>query len=98
MEQLSRAGYDMPMQVREVLEDLRLGRLALASPDPGLPHAADRLGRRIFSGLVVLSLVGSGTVLVNTAEHTTMGIVMLSLAGFVWLGHALLDLRRGLKS
>ena len=88
MEQLSRAGYDMPMQVREVLEDLRLGRLALRTPDPGVPRAADRLGRRIFSGLVVLSLVGSGTMLVNTAEHTTLGIVMLVLAGLVWIGHA----------
>ena len=97
MEQLSRAGYDMPMQVREVLEDLRLGRLALAAPDPGLPRAADRLGRRLFSGLVVLSLIGSGAMLVNTAEHATLGITMLVLAGLVWLVHALLDLRRGLK-
>jgi ubiquinone biosynthesis protein len=97
VEQLSRAGYDMPMQVREVLEDLRLGRLALRSPDPGVPRAADRLGRRIFSGLVVLSLVGSGTLLVSGAVHETLGYVMLALAGLVWIGHALLDLRRGLK-
>ena len=34
VEQLSRAGYDMPMQVREVLEDLRLGRL-VAKPLSG---------------------------------------------------------------
>jgi ubiquinone biosynthesis protein len=97
VEQLSRAGYDMPMQVREVLEDLRLGRLALRSPDPGVPKAADRLGRRIFSGLVVLSLVGSGTFLVTRPEHETLGIVMLLLAALVWLGHGLLDLRRGFR-
>jgi ubiquinone biosynthesis protein len=97
VEQLSRAGYDMPMQVREVLEDLRLGRLALRSPDPGVPKAADRLGRRIFSGLVVLSLVGSGTFLVTVPEHETFGIVMLVLAALVWLGHGLLDLRRGFR-
>jgi ubiquinone biosynthesis protein len=97
MEQLSRAGYDMPMLVREVLEDLRLGRLALRSPDPGVPRAADRLGRRLFSGLVVLSLIGSGAMLVNTAEHSTLGIVMLVFAGLTWLVHALLDFRRGLK-
>jgi ubiquinone biosynthesis protein len=97
VEQLSRVGYDMPMQVREVLEDLRLGRLALRTPDPGLPLAADRLGRRIFSGLVVLALVGSGTVLILSPAHATLGIVMLVLAGLVWIGHALLDLRRGLK-
>jgi ubiquinone biosynthesis protein len=97
VEQLSRAGYDMPMQVREVLEDLRLGRLALSAPDPGIPRAADRLGRRLFSGLIVLSLIGSGSMLVTTPAHATLGIVMLSLAGVVWLGHALLDLRRGVR-
>jgi ubiquinone biosynthesis protein len=97
IEQLSRTGYDMPMQVREVLEDLRLGRLALRSPDPGVPKAADRLGRRIFSGLVVLSLVVSGTFLVTRPEHETFGIVMLVLAALVWLGHGLLDLRRGFR-
>ena len=35
--------------------------------------------------------------LVNTAEHATLGIVMLVLAGLTWITHALLDLRRGLK-
>ena len=97
VEQLSRVGYDMPMQAREVLEDLRLGRLALRSPDPGLPRAADRLGRRIFSGLVVLSLVGSGTLLVSIPAHERLGIVMLVLAALVWLVHALLDFQRGFK-
>jgi hypothetical protein len=85
------------MQVREVLEDLRLGRLALRSPDPGVPYAADRLGRRIFSGLVVLSLIGSGTALVLSPEHVVIGIVMLVLAAVVWLGHGIADLRRGMK-
>jgi ubiquinone biosynthesis protein len=98
VEQLSRAGYDMPMQVREVLEDLRLGRLTVRTPDPGVPFAADRLGRRIYSGLVVLALVGSGTVLVSNPTHEVLGIVMLVLAALVWLGHALLDLRRGFKA
>jgi ubiquinone biosynthesis protein len=97
VEQLSRAGYDMPMQVREVLEDLRLGRLALRASDPGLPPAADRLGRRLYSGLVVLALIGSGAMLVNTPDHAGLGTWMLSLAALVWLGHAVLDLRRGVK-
>ena len=48
----------MPMQVaRDVLEDLRLGRMVLRTEDPGLPNAADRLGRRLFSGLVVVALM-----------------------------------------
>ena len=60
VEQLSRAGYDMPMQAREVLEDLRLGRLTVRTADPGLPRTLDRLGRRLFTGLLVASLIGAG--------------------------------------
>jgi ubiquinone biosynthesis protein len=97
VEQLSRAGYDMPMQAREVLEDLRLGRLALRSPDPGLPLAADRLGRRLFSGLLVATLLGSGAILLNGGIYATLGTVMLVIAVVVWLGHVILDLRRGPK-
>ena len=73
-EQLSRAGYDMPMQAREVLEDLRLGRMMLRTEDPGLPGAADRLGRRVFSGVVVAALLGSGVYLVNGERHATLGL------------------------
>jgi len=97
MEQLTRAGYDMPMQVREVLDDLRLGRLTIRSSDPALPRTVDRLGRRLFTGLVVASLIASGTVLVQGAAHPAVGVVMMVLAALVWLGHSLLDLRRSLK-
>ena len=74
VEQLSRAGYDMPMQVREVLEDLRLGRIALRTEDPGLPDAADRLGRRLFSGLVVRGARRRRRrCSCTTIEHETLG-------------------------
>jgi ubiquinone biosynthesis protein len=96
VEQLSRAGYDMPMQVREVLEDLRLGRMAMRAEDPGLPTAADRLGRRLFSGLVVVALVIGGVVLVHDERHETLGTVLLVVAALVWLVHIANDLRRGL--
>jgi ubiquinone biosynthesis protein len=95
--QLSKAGYDMPMQVREVLDDLRLGRLALRTVDPGLPAVYDRLGRRVYSGLVVAALVGSGTLLLGRGNHDEIAIVLMVLAAVVWIGHAVLDLRRGLK-
>ena len=97
VEQLSRAGYDMPMQAREVLEDLRLGRMVLRTEDPGLPGAADRLGRRLFSGMIVATLVGSGAFLVRLPDHATLGVSMLGLAGVVWLVHAARDWRRALK-
>jgi len=96
VEQLSRAGYDMPMQVRDVLEDLRLGRMVLRTEDPGLPGAADRLGRRLFSGLVVVALVAGGVVLLRDERHDTLGDVLLACALLVWLVHLAGDVRRGL--
>jgi ubiquinone biosynthesis protein len=98
IEQISRAGYDMPMQLREVLDDLRLGRLSVRTADPELPRATDRLGRRLFAGLVVASLVGSGTMMIHDGPtHQSLGIGMLLFAALVWIGHALADLRRGPK-
>ncbi len=97
VEQMSRVGYDMPMQAREVLEDLRLGRMQIRTEDPGLPAAADRLGRRLFSGVVVATLVGSGAYLLRAPDQQTTGVVMLVLAVFVWLVHALRDLVRSAK-
>jgi hypothetical protein len=85
------------MQLREVLEDLRLGRTVLRTEDPGLPHAADRLGRRIFSGLLVLSLVGGGVMLVHDVRHETLGTVLLVIAALVWLVHVGRDVQRGWK-
>lgn len=96
VEQLSRAGYDMPMQVREVLEDLRLGRTVLRTEDPGLPEAADRLGRRVFSGLLLLSLVSGGVLLIHDGRDETPGIALLVAAAVVWLVHVGRDLQRGL--
>jgi ubiquinone biosynthesis protein len=95
VEQISKAGYDMPMQAREVLEDLRLGRLTLRAEDPGLPGAADRLGRRVYSGLTVAALIGGGVVLLRDANHETLGTSLLVAAGLVWLVHVGRDLRRG---
>lgn len=92
VEQLSRAGYDVPLQAREVLEDLRLGRLQVKTPDPALPAAADRLGRRVFSGLVVASsTLGGATAF---AHDHTLGGVLLAVAGAVLVLHVLSDLRR----
>jgi ubiquinone biosynthesis protein len=95
VEQLSRAGYDMPMQVREVLEDLRLGRMALRTEDPGLPPAADRLGRRLFSGLTAAALILGGASLLHDEKHGALGTGLLVVAALVWLTHVARDLRRG---
>lgn len=95
VEQLSRAGYDVPMQASEVLDDLRLGRLQVKTADPGLPAASDRLGRRIFSGLVVSSMtIGGATVF---AHDHLLGAALLILALLVLSSHVLFDLVRGIK-
>jgi ubiquinone biosynthesis protein len=97
VDQLSKAGIDMPMQVREVLDDLRLGRLSVRTIDPELPRTADRLGRRLYTGLIVASLIGSGTVLLQGGVHHVVAIVMLTLAALIWVGQVLRDLQRKLS-
>ena len=97
-ERISRVGYDVPMHLREVLDDLRLGRLSVRTVDPELPRVADRLGRRIFSGLLVATLVGSSTVLLTRGIHEQLGWGMLIFAATVWSLHLVRDLRRGKSS
>ena len=96
-EQMSRVGYDVPMHLREVLDDLRLGRLAIRTADPALPMAADRLGRRIFSALTLAALLASGTVLLVRGTHEALGVTMLVFAVIVWAVHTVADLRRASK-
>lgn len=96
VEQLSRAGYDVPLQAREVLEDLRLGRLQVKTPDPALAFAADRLGRRVFSGLVVAaSTLGGATAF---AHDRALGTILLSASALILALHVLLDARRKTKT
>lgn len=93
VEQLSRAGYDVPLQAREVLEDLRLGRLVLRTADPELPNVADRLGRRVFSGLVVAAATIGGAMALQKDVRIAIGL--FSFAGAIFLLHLLSDRGRG---
>jgi ubiquinone biosynthesis protein len=95
VEQLSRAGYDVPLQAREVLEDLRLGRLSLRVTDPVLPAVADRLGRRLFSAVVVGAGVIGGAVALP--HNLVIAIVLLAVAGLLLVIHFVGDLRRKVK-
>jgi ubiquinone biosynthesis protein len=94
--QVSSSAYDLPQLAREVLEDLRLGRLTIASADPQLPVAFDRLGRRLFSGFVVVSFVVSGAWLLGHGKDTP-GVVLLSFGVLVMLVHVSVDLVRRWK-
>jgi ubiquinone biosynthesis protein len=83
IERLGGATSNLPEQVVEILDDLRLGRLRMQTEDPNLLASADRLGRRVFSALLLSSLVLAGAWLL-ASDHDVVGIALLSLA-VVWL-------------
>ena len=92
-EQVSRAGYDLPVHLREVLDDLRLGRLTLRTGDPALHGLLDRASRRIFSGAVIGLLFLSGALLLHGGRDP-WGITMIVLASVGLLAHWVGDLVR----
>jgi ubiquinone biosynthesis protein len=91
MERLTAAAYDLPQQTREILEDLRLGRLTVHTSDPTLPTVVDRLGRRLFAGLVVGSFVLAGTWLIATNAHFVLGAILLGTGIAFLLLHVAFD-------
>src|SRR4029079_9486409 len=91
VEQLSRVGMDVPMQVREVLDVVRLGRLVVKTADPDLPRVVDRLGRRLFMGLVVASAILAGAL--AWPSERTLAIALLGIAGVLLALHVMRDSR-----
>jgi ubiquinone biosynthesis protein len=91
VEQISRAGAGMPVQLREVLDDLRLGRTSVHVALEDLPSLADRLGRRLFSGVVVAALILSGALMLMRPGRETHAYVFFALAAFGWAIHWLRD-------
>jgi ubiquinone biosynthesis protein len=89
---LATAARSLPAQIHQILEDLRAGRLEVKSSDPNLPGAQDRLGRRIYSSVVVAALTLAGAHVLDA--HSTLGITLLSIAGGQMLLHVGGDLRR----
>ena len=96
LERLSGATYNMPQQLQEVLDDLRLGRLKLVTVDPGTVTAADRLGRRVFSALVSAALVLGGAWLLGSGRDV-VGYVLIALAALLLAAHVLVDAGRSLR-
>jgi ubiquinone biosynthesis protein len=95
LERLSTVAYDMPQQMREIMDDLRTGRLTVRTQDDDGSRVLDRLGRRVFAGLVVGAFVISGAWLVPKGEIPQLvGIVLIGF-GLAWMfWHVVLDLRR----
>ena len=74
LRRLSVATSEVPMQLEEILEDLRSGAFTVRTQQTQLESAADRLGRRAFSGLVVGSLIIAGAILLSQGSYWLGGL------------------------
>lgn len=96
LEKLSGTTSDMPEQIREVLDDLRLGRLTVRTVDPDVPRAADRLGRRLYSSIVASSLLVSGAWVLSSG-YPRAGAALMAMAGVLLASHYARDAFRNLR-
>lgn len=85
---LGATAADLPAVAEDVIEDLRQGRLTLEIRQPNLQHAQDRLGRRIFTGLLLGSTVVAAAILLG-AGHMLLGWAMLAGAAGWGLMHSI---------
>ncbi len=96
IERLGGAGYNLPQQIEEVLDDLRYGRLQVTSVDKEKTLAIERLGRRILTGLVATALIlGSTTLLAFDRERA--GYVLFFAALLLLTAHSIAEFARALR-
>ncbi len=95
VERLSSVARDLPFQLQDILEDLRKGRLEVRAVDPSRSLALERLGKRIRTGLVSVGLLAAGVAVHLARPGDRLAWVLLGIAGFLFLGHLLLDRRAG---
>jgi len=88
IERLGGAGYKVPQQLEEVLDDLRLGRLTVLTKSADTAAATEHLGRRLLTGVLFSTQLLSGVYLV-THQHGTLGRVFLFLALFTLMAHVM---------
>ncbi len=69
LRRLGAAAGEMPLQIEEILEDLRKGAFTVRTQQAHLEAAADRLGRRAFSGLIVSALILAGAILLSREQY-----------------------------
>ncbi len=86
----------MPEQVSEILEDLRQGHLTLKTSDALAPQSLDRLGRRLYAGLVVAALVVGGSAIIASGRLPWAGVALLAAALLGGAAHVIADWWRAL--
>jgi ubiquinone biosynthesis protein len=93
--QINKLAVNLPEQLNTILEDMKHGRFSLKTQDPGLLVAADRLGRRVFVGIVVASLMLSSSILISNSKETSwLGVSMFLFGGFFFFTHMFRDFWR----
>ena len=90
LERLSGATTNLPEQMRDVLDDLRFGRLTVRTSDADAGSASDRLGRRIYSGMVASSLILAGAWALS-ANQPYPAAALFVCAGLLMFGHTVRD-------
>jgi ubiquinone biosynthesis protein len=91
--QLGSLARDLPLQLREILEDLRQGRLQLRAVDPEMSRATERLGRRNRAAVVFAALLLGGVGLLIAGTHQPLAWGLLAGAGIWLVLHLLMDRR-----
>lgn len=96
IERLSETTSNLPLQLADVLEDLRLGRLTVSTENLKHEWAVDRLARRLLAGVLSGSALLSAALLLignkPIAAAATFGL------GSLWLaGHVVQDWYRSLR-
>lgn len=93
LERLSDTTANLPHQLGEVLDDLRLGRLKVMTESTESKLAMDRLGRRLLAAAIFGAGCLGGAWLMSS-YHAVAGFLMLTVASLWLVGHTLSDLYR----
>jgi ubiquinone biosynthesis protein len=90
LERLSGATSNLPEQITDVLDDLRFGRLTVRTSDADGGSASDRLGRRIYTGMVGSSLILAGAWALSS-NQLYPSVALFASAALLLFGHTVRD-------
>jgi ubiquinone biosynthesis protein len=76
VERLGGAGYKVPQQLEEVLDDLRLGRMTLRLKNEGLQTALSDLGRKVLTSSLTLGFLLAGAIVFSNGSQRLGGALM----------------------